>query len=130
MKTWDEVTKEELILEYAPGVYATNAELQNQLNWYEYLRHMRDMLRTGILSDSAATREHIQDVLVDIFMNMVHVMEDRSPEPGEIDHYIRGEYAQKTINTLTGIALELTEENWPEFKERMCKEVGIDPNEI
>lgn len=130
MRTWDTVTKEELMQEIIPGGTEMNLKIQNQLNWAEYLRHMRDMLQMGLLSDPFIAREHLEDVVTDIYMNIFHIIEDRYPEPDEIDTYIRGEYAQKTINNLLEVALGLTEENWPEFKEKMCKEVGLDPNEF
>lgn len=130
MKTWDDVTKDELIQEIAPGVYSTNAELQNQLNWTEYLRHMRDMLEMGMLKDPMITREHIQDVLVDIFMTTVRLIENRGAEPEEIQKYIRSSHAQKTIDALTETALKLTNENWPEFRNGVCGEVGLDPEDF
>lgn len=130
MKTWDDVTKDELIQEIAPGVYSTNAELQSQLNWTEYLRHMRDMLEMGMLKDPMITREHIQDVLVDIFMTTVRLIENRGAEPEEIQKYIRSSHAQKTIDALTETALKLTNENWPEFRNGVCGEVGLDPEDF
>ena len=130
MKTWDDVTKEELVHEMTDDVYTINEELQNQLNWTEYLRHLRDMLSWGMLDDPLITREHLQDVVVDIFMDMTKVIQDRYPEPEEIQEYIRSSYAQQTINSLTEIALKLTHDNWPDFKERICEEAGLDPDEF
>lgn len=130
MKTWDDVTKEEIFQEIAPGVSATNDYLVNQLNWTEYLRHMRDMLFMGMIDDPMITREHLQDVVADIFMNMTNAIEGRFPEPDEISNYIRSPYAQETINKLTSLALNLTEENWPEFRDSICKEVELDPSDF
>lgn len=130
MKTWDDVTREELVQELTEGVYATNAELQNQLNWTEYLRHMRDMLYMGMLEDPMITREHIQDVMADIFMTTVRLLEERGAEPKEVHEYLQLPHVQKSIDTLTGLALNLTVENWPEFRDRMCAEVGLNPDDF
>lgn len=130
MKTWDDVTREELVQEISSGVYSTNTELQNQLNWTEYLRHMRDMLHMGMLDDPMITREHFEDVLVDIFMTSVRLLEKRGAEPDEINRYIQSSAVQKTVDALTEVALKLTNENWIEFRDNLCKEVGLDPNDF
>lgn len=130
MKTWDNVTRDELVQELTEGVYATNVELQNKLNWTEYLRHMRDMLSMGMIEDPMITREHIQDVLIDIYMTMVRLVDKRGAEPEEIRKYISLPNTQETINALTEIALNLTDENWSEFRDKMCSEVGLNPSDF
>lgn len=125
MKTWDDVTREELVQELCPGVITTNTDLINQLNWIEYLRHIRDMIDMGMTDDPFITREHVQDVVVDIFMTLTRLVEERGAEPEEIREYILTPYAQKTINSLTEIALHHTSETWPEFEKQMREELNI-----
>lgn len=126
MKTWDDVTKEDILYEVSPGVFASNEKLIEQLNWFEYLRHIRDMIDMGMYLDRELVDEHIEDVLESIFMTATRLLEDRPAEPDEVSNYMTTEYAIKTREALVNLTISHTPETWPAMEADIRKRVLLE----
>ncbi len=127
MKTWDTVTKEEVIKKLDSGKeIVVNTEMINKLNWTDYIRHIRDMIETGMYLDRELVDEHIADVLVDIFMTTTRLVENRPAEPSEISEYMNTEYVRRTRYDLVNLTMSQTPESWPEMEAHIRKQVGLE----
>lgn len=126
MKTWYTVTKDELVKEIVPGVTTSNEVLMNQLNWYEYLRHIKDMIAFGMNIDYELSDEHIEDVLEDIFRQVYHIMKERWPEPEEIADYMKKDSVQGIKASLVNLAMSHTEESWDIFEKDVREKLKLE----
>lgn len=121
MKTWSDVTKEDL--EIAPGVINQEMVLEMTLN--EYLQHIEGMIELGVNQYPEAAAEHIEDVMMMIIIDYFHVLQDRSPEPEEIQAHLREPNSIFARHYFVNICLLATEENWPELEKSIRRNVAL-----
>lgn len=126
MKTWSSATIEDVVKEVSPGIFESNDEMINKLNWIEYLPHIRDMIDMGMYLDWGLVDEHVEDVLESIFMTTVRIMEGRPADPNEVAEYMSTEYAKKTREALVQLTMSNTPETWPETEADIRKRVGLE----
>lgn len=112
MKYWDTVTKKDL--EIAPGII--NKDLVRRLNWNEYIRHIDGLIELGENDNPLVAGDHFEDVLVSLYIDAVHVIEDRYPEPLEIQEYLRKPETVVICQKLTIISVIVNEKIWPAIR--------------
>ncbi len=127
LKTWTNVTREDVMREVAPGVLEKDQQKINQLNWSSWLMHMGDLLDMDVHSYALTTREHFDTVLFIDYGEYIRATEDHYPPYEEMDAYMKTPEVQQTLDYLTQTTIRLTKENWPEFRDRICAETGLDP---
>lgn len=126
MKTWHNVTKDELVQELCPGVTMTNGELINKLNWAEYLSIIKSIIELGMNDDEDVVDGYVEGVLRDLYDLIIHVMEDRYPDKEESDAYIASPSTQDTKKALIKIAMEHTTKTWPDFEKSIKEKLKIE----
>lgn len=130
MKTWLEATFDDIAIELAPGVTATRGDEINKLNWTSWLMHIGDLIEMGINQFEVTTREHFEDLTLVMHTERYNTLYGEYPTDEETDAYMHSQEAKKTIESLSSVAVGLSKETWPDFRDRVCKEVGLDPNDF
>lgn len=126
MKTWHNVTKDELVQELCPGVTMTNGELINRLNWAEYLNIIKSIIELGINDNEDVVDGYIEGVLRDLYDLIIRIMEDRYPDKEESDAYISSSSTQDTKRSLIKIAMAHTSKSWPDFEKEIKQKLNIE----
>ena len=130
MKTWLEATFDDIAIELAPGVTATRGDEINKLNWTSWLMHIGELINMDSNQFELTTREHFEDLTLLIHGEATRAMEGDYPTPEQSQAYMHSAEAKQVIDSLTSVAVGLTKETWPEFRDRVCKEVDLDPNDF
>ena len=130
MKTWPEATREDIIQELAPGVESTNADIINKLNWTSWLAHIGELINMDSNQFEMIVKEHFETVMLCIHGEMTRATSGEYPSQEEVDEFMKAPSTVETIQKLTSLTAQLTKETWPEFRDGICKEVGLDPDEF
>ena len=117
MKYWDNVKKEDL--EVIPGVF--DEKLIHEVTWNSWLRYLKEMIDSGIQAIPKEVHSMLKDMLMDQYIDKIHVLEDRIPELEEIQRYLNDPETIKTIQSLQFIVVHGNQENWPKFVEMIRK---------
>ena len=131
MKTWNEATREDIVQDIAPGITATNADMINKLNWTSWLMNIGGLVEMDESNKfELTTREHFETIFLLDYDEQVRAMTGKYPEYGEVEKYMNHPETKKKIEYLTQVAAKLTQKDWPEFRDHICSEVGLDPNDF
>ena len=127
MKTWLEATKEDVVTELCPGVTITNDDMINKLNWTSWLAHIGELINMDSNQFEMIVREHFETVILCINGERTRAETGDYPTDEQVDTYMASDAAKQTIEQLTKLTVSLTKETWPEFRYKLCQEVGLDP---
>ena len=127
MKTWLEATKEDVVTELCPGVTITNDDMINKLNWTSWLAHIGELINMDSNQFEMIVREHFETVILCINGERTRAETGDYPTDEQVDTYMASDAAKQTIEQLTKLTVSLTKETWPEFRDKLCQEVGLDP---
>ena len=127
MKTWLEATKEDVVTELCPGVTITNDDMINKLNWTSWLAHIGELINMDSNQFEMIVREHFETVILCINGERTRAETGDYPTDEQVDTYMALDAAKQTIEQLTKLTVSLTKETWPEFRDKLCQEVGLNP---
>ena len=127
MKTWLEATKEDVVTELCPGVTITNDDMINKLNWTSWLAHIGELINMESNQFEMIVREHFETVILCINGERTRAETGDYPTDEQVDTYMASDAAKQTVEQLTKLTVSLTKETWPEFRDKLCQEVSLDP---
>ena len=130
MKTWLEATKEDIIQEIAPGVESTDADMINKLNWTSWLAHIGELINMDSNKYELIVKEHFETVTQCIHGESRRAMTGEYPTTEESAKYMKNPDTIAMIQHLTNVTMRLDKESWPIFRDKICEDVGLDPDEF
>lgn len=113
---WDSFIKREE-LESSPGVIDENMIRALTLN--TYLLHIRELILDGSSKYPFWVVEHLEDVMMMIFMDYMQVVEGRHPELDEISDYLKKPENVEARKKWTLLCYKTDLENWPEVAKQL-----------
>lgn len=130
IKLWNSVTREDVMKEVIPGVWAWDERMAERLDWTSYISHMHELMRDGTTQNEQAVREHFDDLTFLIFGEKFHMTNGVEPTADEIREFRNLPSTIKLVEDLTSTTMHMTERDWPAYKMFVCKRYGIDQEEF
>lgn len=113
---WDDFIKREE-LESSPGIIDENMIQALTLN--TYLIHIREMVMDGTGQFPDYVYEHLEDVMMNIFLCYSHVVEGHRPELEEISAHLKRPENIEALRNLTTLCVNSNPDNWSNAIEQL-----------
>lgn len=117
-KIWDDFIKREE-MECSPGVIDQDRVRALTLN--TYLVHIREMVKDGENQLPFFVADHIESVMMDIFISQTYVLEGRRPDNEEINAYLNDPENVEARKHLVSLCINANPENWPEVERQLLE---------
>ena len=129
MKLWGEAKRDDIIKEIIPGVETLDEFKLDKLDWASYLSHMGEWLNEGLNQYEDSVREHFDFLVFVLYGERIYVESGKYPEIDEMQAYMALPETKELIRKLTDATTSLTRGNWPAFRQAVCEQYGLDPND-
>ncbi len=127
-RMWDCFIKREE-LESSPGLI--DEDMIRALTLNTYLIHIREMVLDGSNKLPDFVSDHLETVMIDIFLCYQHVVEGHDPDQDEISAHLKSPENVEALKNLTALCSNSSPDNWPETVEQLWGNLpDVDLNRI